>query len=271
MRARPRAPACRVAYKALLLEAGLARPEGLLREQTFIRDFPGKILYVGSVRGQELDDILIYHLGTETEPASYFQAQAGHVSIDPAARQITLTLTNVYHFQRDSAPIPIQESQLPPLQLGASTEGKPKLSDMTLSQLQAELRDLEARVRHTDAIATSTNMTESLKSAMHAAAGQPENLTLPARVQLHRRFAFSLAPLGFTLIGIPLGIRAHRRETSVGIAMALLLVALYFAFLILGQSLETKPAFHPHFILWAPNFLFQGIGAWLLWRATYRV
>ncbi len=139
---------------------------------------------------------------------------------------------------------PIAMSELPvriALPQTALSGGLPSLSDMTFRQLLTERSEL-------------------LRLGI-------EDVT-PIEVHLHRQVAFSFASFVFALVGIPLGVRAHRRETSVGIALAIGLVLIYYAFLIAAQALATQPEAAPWMIVWLPNALFQLVGAWLLWRVN---
>jgi lipopolysaccharide export system permease protein len=266
------APYCRLAYKDMLFKIGLGRTGSFIPEKTYIKDFPDCIVYVSEVDGTNLEDILIYRL-RDDKIESYNRADYGVIQINPTNNVITVVLTNSYHiFFREDRRLPqtLIEStvEFTYTNVNPRAQGrKVDLSDMTFFQLMDELKDLERRMESSSPVAKVPG--EALREQMRQLKSQRKiDLTLPVRVQIHRQVAFSFACIGFTLVGIPLGIRAHRRETSFGIAVALILVVVYYSFFILGQSLETRPDLAPHLILWVPNFLFQAVGVTLLWRAN---
>jgi lipopolysaccharide export system permease protein len=266
------APKCRVAYKRLLVNVGLSQAGLLLPEKTFIKDFPNKIVYIGKIEDSDLKDVLIYNLNADGKVDYYIRARAGKLETDQANQVIHVQLTDAWRvglMEDSEVPVPIYAAESSLSYTNRPDEvriDKMQLSDMTFGELRAQLRLLESRVRYLGPLPklTREEALEKLREIKEFRA----DITLPIRLQIHSKIAFSFASIGFTLVGIPLGIRAHRRETTFGIALALILVLLYYSFFIIGQSLDTRPEFFPHLILWVPNFLFQAIGMVLLWRAN---
>lgn len=263
-------PRSRVAYKNLLARVGMARLDLLLREKTFIKDIPRKIIYLGKVDGFKLSDILIYELSKQGTVEGYLRASEGTIEVDRTNHVINVRLVDAWRvglIEGRRVQVYAAETDLTFTNVfAARTDPTVKLTDMTIDQLWDQLRDLERRV--VDPIPVRGLTREELAARQRELDRQRLDVTLPVMVQIHRQVSFSFACIGFTLVGIPLGIRAHRRETTFGIAVALLLVLLYYSFFILGQTFQNRPEFYPHLILWVPNFLFQGIGAILLWRAN---
>jgi lipopolysaccharide export system permease protein len=71
-------------------------------------------------------------------------------------------------------------------------------------------------------------------------------------IELHRRLVLSLACVAFVVLGVPLGIKAHRRESSVGVAISLGVVFIFHMFTLAAASLARVPQLQPHLILWVP-------------------
>jgi lipopolysaccharide export system permease protein len=90
-----------------------------------------------------------------------------------------------------------------------------------------------------------------------------------SRTEINKRFSFPFACVAFAIIGVPLGVTAHRRETSIGFAMGLIVATTYFLFVIIGDTLRGNPQAHPELLVWFPNVLFIVLGA-LLFRRLAR-
>lgn len=72
------------------------------------------------------------------------------------------------------------------------------------------------------------------------------------KVELNKRFVFAMASICFVLVGIPLGIRSQRRESSIGMALSLAVALGYYVVIILVISLHKDFWMHPEYIVWLP-------------------
>jgi len=265
----------------LHLVANAQFPEGQLIHKKV--DNKSYEFYFGKIHGGELEDVNVYRMLNETNWDVLLHAPRGRLVGSGGTNQVVLELTEP-RMLRGSVFTSIQDCTVN-FSLDPVTNHvvKPKISDMTFWQLRTELQELE-RNRLTSASATATNGLAGLEELKltgktNASPGEETSLLHEAdkirneqisrvRVALHGQIAFSFACFGFTLVGIPLAIRVQRRETNVGIAVALILVGFYYGLTMLGGSLAARPEYHPYLILWFPNFLFQAVGAVLLWRAN---
>jgi lipopolysaccharide export system permease protein len=262
-------PQCRVAYVNLFFKlSGELMSNTQLPEGQFIRDFPGFIFYAEKNRNGKLEGVEILVFQNETNPTTTVFAPRGTVDVDAPNRQLVLHLFDARSISTgervaiSSSPDAVYTFSLTN---SASRTFKPGISDMTFWQLRDELADLDKKLGL--APPAATNSIERL-TQMKLAMLQRNDLTEPVRVEMNRQIAFSFACFGFTLVGIPLGIRVHRRETNIGVAIALGLVLIYYAFVLMAKALAARPEFAPHLIVWLPNFIFQAVGVVLLWRAN---
>jgi lipopolysaccharide export system permease protein len=236
-------PRCRVAYNRIRDKVQADAANIYLPERRVIRDIPGYLVYIGKNRHGNLEDIILSQL-EGTNRALTIKAPRGRFEVDSAKKEISVVLFDAVMGESASG-LPASGGLKFTYDL-ARKQGvsEPKIDDLTFTQLRSKLRDLEA-----------------VQPA-------PRPMITLVRFHMHREVAFSFACFGFTLVGIPLGIRVHRRETNVGIGVALALVAVYYSFILVGQSLDKRPDCYPYLLVWLPNFLFQAVGVVLLWRAN---
>ena len=91
-----------------------------------------------------------------------------------------------------------------------------------------------------------------------------------SRTELNKRFSFPFSCVAFALVGVPLGVTAHRRETTVGFLLSLVIAISYFLFVIVADTLRNNPKVHPELLVWFPNVLFILLGAVLFFRLSKR-
>lgn len=75
------------------------------------------------------------------------------------------------------------------------------------------------------------------------------------RIVLNQRLLLSFSPMLFLYFGVPMGIRPHRRETSIGIAASLVVMFVFYIVLTLFGELRGHPHLRPDQLVWIPGIL----------------
>jgi lipopolysaccharide export system permease protein len=243
-------PDAHFARRSAMASMSSQNPIDLLEEGRPIRDFEGLTVYVGRKRDDELEDIRIYDLRTDGQKRE-IKAKRGTVAVETNSNDIILALEDVtidpFSFDRPVAAYcgkwteRIQNS-------GRKRSYRKKVKDMTLAELFHGIQ---------------TAVAETMEDANDVAKRR-----MVMSVEMHKRFSLSCSCIAFVFLGVPLGIRSHRKESSIGVALSLLLVFSFYLFIIVAEQLAKHPALHPDALTWMPVALSLVIGSILVQRMS---
>jgi len=242
------APAAQEKLRSTIFDLATRDPMALFGSDQVIDQFPGRKIYVGKKEGNRLENITVFELDENSLPMKVTFARSGRLEADLENKRILMHLYNARYQQRD---------EKDPNDLRKIRDG----INMAEGTLPIGLEDLyeKEKKRPSRSALSIQQLLEQLKS-------ENKREQSASRTEINKRFSFPFACLAFAIIGVPLGVTAHRRETSIGFAVGLIVAVTYFLFVIIGDTLRGNPKVHPELLVWFPNVLFIVLGAFLFRR-----
>jgi lipopolysaccharide export system permease protein len=249
------APTAEEQMKTAVYHMATSNPISLFTGDSIIDAFPNELIYVERKHGSNLDDILMYQLNDKGQPMLMVHAKKGKLMTELTGNaQIILRLEDAWYEHRDS----VKPDNASLIQQGITTQQ----NDLAIS-LQ-ELYEKNTKKRGP----SQMTLGELLKKQVDSSADKEQ--VSAAKTEESKRFSLSLASFAFCLIGVPLAITAHRKETSVGFLFSLVVAFVYFFFIVLVNTVLRNPRFHPEMLIWLPNVVFISLGTVLFYRMSRR-
>ncbi|MDF7825513.1 LptF/LptG family permease [Pontiellaceae bacterium B12227] len=240
------------------LSMGVEDPIKLLEEGRFIRDFPGYMIYVGKKNRNKVKDLIVYKVDKDTgEIEDTIRADSGIMTLDTENMILKIDLFDVrveiadprnpgktQYFNAKKHPIRVDLNEMT-----KSSSVRKKRKFLTFSELLYVIRnpdsDMEWMQKYDLSIEHGRNL-----------------------IEFNQRICLALAPLMFVLIAIPLGITSHRKESSIGMLMSLMIMFIYYVFIILSDTFDKSPGLYPWLLPWVPIVLGQIGGLYMIRRAN---
>jgi lipopolysaccharide export system permease protein len=246
------APMAEQAMSRAIVDIATSNPASLFQADEVVDKFPDRRVYVGGKDGDKLRNIIVFEMNEVNEPLKMVFAREGVLTPDPENSRLLLRLFNARFEQRD---------EHDPLEISKIQQGIVMAEGVFPISLEKFFEEFQSSRRM-----SSYTLPELLDFlAKGAGSRQTEGF-----VELNKRFSVSLACAAFALIAIPLGITTHRKETSVGFALSLIIAFTYFFFIIMADTFRNNAGAYPSVLIWIPNVLFFGLGSYLFARLARR-
>jgi lipopolysaccharide export system permease protein len=255
-------PWARVQYQRQFEAAVRADPLKLIVPRTFIRDFRGYVVYVGDKEGTVLQDVWVWELDEQYRVNRVIRAEAGHLEYDAASNSLIPTLVHAKIEDRDSDR-PEDFDQSPRI---ASVERLEQLHVSLDPFFGRELRRMKEEWLTYTQLREKQAILAAESPATREAAAEQSRAIMRIQLVIQEKFNMSLAVFSFALLGVPLGIKVSRRETSANLGIALLLVLGYYMLTVMVKWLDRHPEYRPDLLLWLPNLFLIALAIWLFRR-----
>ena len=231
-----------LASRNLLYDMAKQKASIGIREKVFIDDFQGILLYAEkiSVQGDFLEGVLISDNRITREPSTIIARRAYLIS-NPDTMVVTLRL---------------EDGSMHTVDAGLKNYRK---MDFRFYDVRLDLAASLSEKKEADAKSGAEMTIAELISKLRSLGIKDEALREMA-IELNKKLTIPLSCLVFALIGVPVGIRAHRSARSRGFAIGLALVLAYYLLRLGGEALVETGRLSPVIGTWTPNAVFAVAG-----------
>ena len=232
-----------ITYRTMATQAG-----DEVKPRIFYEGFPGVVLYVRDVdpHGTGWSGVFLADSRSPGQPQVYI-AEQGRVVLDRDNRRVDIVLTSGTGHRVDREDPTTYDVHrfgeivisLDPDTVFPAGGPQPGLTEMTISQLQAQAADLRAQ------------------------GVSPHNPIM----EIHQKFSLPLACLVFAVIGLALGVTSRKDGKLASFALGIGVIFAYYVLMYGAKAMAKGALVSPHVAMWLPNIILGAGGASLLvWR-----
>jgi lipopolysaccharide export system permease protein len=225
-----------------------SKPDVELKERVFNDISDGILVYVDKVpiQGKKMEGILIYD-ERDKERLNTIFAKEGFLINHPGSQDIILRLFNGDIFRSESKTEVFQKVRFDAYDLKIELSKAFIALGKKLKEYEMSIDDIKEKI-------------ETMK--------QKGKDTTSLELEIHKRYAIPFACIVFSLIGVPLGIQPRRSAKSYGLILSILIIMAYYVSLIAFELFALRKTVPAFLAGWAPNFMFGGLGIYLLVKAA---
>ncbi len=231
-------------FKATLYRLVQSKADIEIKERVFNDAFKGLVVYVDRVplQGSHMEGVLIYDQ-REKGKSNTILAKEGFIINSPESQEIVLRLRNgdIHRFEPEAHTFQKIKFDTYDLKLELAK---------TFAAIEKKIKDWEMSI---------VDIREKMEETKRQGGD-----TTSYKVELHKRYAVPFTCIVFALIGVPLGIQPHRSGRSYGFVLSILILLAYYISLTASEILAMRKIIPAFSAGWIPNFLFGGLGIYLL-------
>ncbi|HEV8311305.1 MAG TPA: LPS export ABC transporter permease LptF [Methylomirabilota bacterium] len=239
-------PRANYAFKSLIFDILRTQATVGIKERIFNDTFGQFVIYVEEMATDHLGLRNVF-VADERNPEllRVVTAQEGRLLSDEVNQRVTLRLENgTVH---ETVPRTFQTYR----------QVQFRLYDLTLTLENPLVRAGEAPKG--DREMTIQELQDNADEAVRAGANPN-----PYWVEIHKKYAIPTACLVFAVLGVPLGIRAHRGGRWAAFVLLLPIVLFYYVALTLGEQMGDNGRMPPWLAMWGPNLVIGALALYLL-------